>query len=393
MKVLVLSSFAFSLVNFRGKLIETMLRLGHEVVACAPDDDPEVREWLARRGASYRRIDMARAGMNPLADAALCWRYGQVMRAEKPEIVLAYTQKPIIYGGLAARIFGKARFYALVTGLGYVFSPAADERRVLRKVVSYLYRLGIRRARAIFVFNSEDAGVLEAHRIVKPGTRVTQVAGSGVDLAHFRAEPLPEGPMVFLMIARLMRDKGVIEYAEAARRLKAEYPEAKFRLLGRLDDKNPTGIAESELSSWIDEGIIEYFSETRDVRPLLASCSVFVLPSYYREGLPRTLLEAMATGRALVTSDLPGCRETVRPGTNGLLVPPRDVSALTGAMRQFLADPDLAVRFGEQSRLFAAERFDVELVNRDLLTAMNLAAPERPKISDLEQVAPLRAGL
>jgi len=391
-KVLILSSFAFSLVNFRGKLIETMLRLGHEVVACAPDHDPEVREWLERRGARYRCIEMARAGMNPLADVALCWRYGEAIRVERPDVILAYTQKPIIYGGLAARVFGKARFYALVTGLGYVFSPVADERRLLRKAVSALYRVGIKRARAIFVFNSDDARMMEEHRIVEPGTRVTQVAGSGIDLAHFRAEPLPEGPTVFLMIARLMRDKGVIEYAEAARSLKAEYPDAIFRLLGRLDDKNPTGIAENDLSSWINEGVIEYFAETRDVRPLLASSSVFVLPSYYREGLPRTLLEAMATGRALVTSDLPGCRETVRLGVNGLLVPPRDVLALTDAMRLFLADPALAARFGEQSRRFAAERFDVELVNRDLLTAMNLAGPSRVAASDMPNAA-LRAAL
>lgn len=387
MKVLIFSSFAFSLVNFRGKLIETMLRLGHEVVACAPDDDPEVRAWLEGRGARYRQIDMARAGTNPLADAALWWRYGQAIRAEKPDVVLAYTQKPIIYGGLAARMFGNARFYALVTGLGYVFSPAADERRLLRKVVSTLYRVAIKRARAVFVFNSEDAGVMEAHRIVRPGTQVTQVAGSGVDLAHFRAEPLPAGPMVFLMVARLMRDKGVIEYAEAARRLKAEFPEARFCLLGRLDDKNPTGIGEGELSSWVEEGTIEYFAETRDVRPLLASSSVFVLPSYYREGLPRTLLEAMATGRALITTDLPGCRETVRPGRNGLLVPPQNVSALTEAMRKFLADPALAVRMGEQSRCFAAERFDVELVNRELLDAMDLAAPSRAAISGAHDAA------
>lgn len=374
MKVLILSSFAFSLVNFRGRLIETMLQLGHEVIACAPDDDPEVREWLEQRGARYCRIDMARAGMNPFADMKLLWSYGQAIRTEQPDVVLAYTQKPIIYGGLAARMFGRARFYALVTGLGYVFSPAAKKRRLLRAVVSLLYRFAIAPAHAIFVFNSEDAGVLEAHGIVSPGTLVTQVAGSGVDLTYFQAEPLPKGPLVFLMIARLMRDKGVLEYAEAARRIRSEYPDVTFRLLGRLDDNNPTGIGEGELSRWVEDGVLEYHSETRDVRPLLAASSVFVLPSYYREGLPRTLLEAMATGRALITSDLPGCREAVRPGLNGLLVPPQDVSALVKAMRTFLADPDLVTAFGAQSRRFAAERFDVELVNRDVLAMMDLGS-------------------
>jgi glycosyltransferase involved in cell wall biosynthesis len=375
MKILVLSSLAYSLVNFRGRLIEAMLQAGHQVVACAPDDDADVRTWLETRGAGFRITPMARTGRNPAADLLLLWRYLQVIRHERPDVVLAYTQKPIIYGGLATRLFRKPRFHALMSGLGYVFSPAAESRWLLRAIVTRLYRTAVAKARTIFVFNADDVRVLTSQKIGATSSQVIQVPGSGVDLAHFRHEPLPQGPMVFLMIARLMRDKGVLEYGEAARRLKARYPDAVFRLLGRLETENPTAISEAELGAWVSDRTIEYFPETRDVRPLLAGSTVFVLPSFYREGLPRTLLEAMATGRALITSDLPGCRETVRPGQNGILVPPQDTDALSEAMERFLRDPALAASYGAASRSFAEEHFDVELVNRQLLRAMELDTP------------------
>jgi glycosyltransferase involved in cell wall biosynthesis len=378
MKILILSSFAFSLINFRGKLIEAMVGAGHDVIACGPDDDPEVARQLATLGARYCRTPMSRTGSNPLADLRTLAHYIGIIRRERPAVVLAYTQKPIIYGGIAARLFGRPRFYALMSGLGYVFSPASDHRPMLRAIVARLYRLAVAKARAIFVFNADDRRELLVHGIVQPTASVIQVAGSGVDLSHFAAVPLPEGPASFLMVARLMRDKGVHEYAEAARRLKRRYPEARFGLLGRLDTENPTGISEKLLEQWKADQVIDYFPETRDVRPLLAASTVFVLPSYYREGLPRTLLEAMAVGRALITTDLPGCREPVRDGRNGLLVPPRDVDALCDAMEQFLLDPSLAAAMGESSRYLAEEIFDVRKVNRQLMQVMEIDGSVRP---------------
>lgn len=372
MKILILSSFAFSLINFRGRLIAAMVQAGHEVIACAPDGDPEVERQLASMGVRYSRTRLERTGSNPLSDLRTLLGYVRIYHRERPDVVLAYTQKPIIYGGLAAKLFRKAHFYALMTGLGYVFSPAGDDRPLLRSLVSRLYRMALARAKATFVFNSDDRREMIAHGIVNESAAVIQVPGSGVDLEQFCAHPAPDGPPRFLMIARLMRDKGVIEYAEAARRLKRRYPTATFALLGRLDAENPTGITEADLDEWISARCIEYHPETRDVRPFLAASSVFVLPSYYREGLPRTLLEAMATGRALITTDLPGCREPVVEGRNGLLVPPRDVDALCDAMEQFLVDPSLAPAMGAASRYFAEERFDVRKVNAQLLRAMKL---------------------
>jgi glycosyltransferase involved in cell wall biosynthesis len=230
----------------------------------------------------------------------------------------------------------------------------------------------MRRAEAVIVFNPDDGNELKTRGIVRPGQPMIEVAGSGIDLSYYAKAPLPSGPPVFLLIARLLRQKGLLEYVEAARRLRAKHPGVRVQLLGPLDP-NPSGIARAELDAWVREGAIEYLGETRDVRPYLAASIVYVLPSYYREGIPRTVLEAMATGRAIITTDAPGCRETVTPGENGFLVPVRDPAALASAMERFVIDRSLAARMGSQSREMAEARFDVHRVNQTLLMTMGLA--------------------
>jgi len=206
-----------------------------------------------------------------------------------------------------------------------------------------------------------------------------RVPGSGVDLDHYGTAPIPAGPVRFLMIARLLHSKGLSEYAEAARRLRGRYPEARFALLGP-PDPSPAGVDAAQVEQWRREGAIRYLGEARDVRPYLAAASIFVLPSWYREGLPRTILEAMATGRAVITTDMPGCREPIEPGVNGYIVPPRDAEALAMAMERFLLRPELVARMGARARETAMERFSVERVNDILLSTMRLRAdvPSRP---------------
>ena len=377
MKVVVLASLAYSLLNFRRTLLEAMVNAGHEVIACAPEDDREIAAQLAAIGVDYQPVPMQRANSNPFADLRTLWRYVRLLRTERPDIVLAYTQKPIIYGGIATRIVGGMRFFAMVSGLGYAFTEDGGRARsLLRGIVRTLYRFGVGRAENIFVFNSDDRGEMTRHAILRPGQTVTQVPGSGIDITAFRACPLPDGPPVFLMIARLLRDKGLHEYVEAARRVRREMPEARFRLLGPLD-VNPACIKRSELDSWVAEGAIEYLGETDDVRPYLADATVYVLPSY-REGLPRTVLEAMATGRAIITTDAPGCRETVIEGKNGFLVPVRDPAALAEAMMRFVDNPSLTTSMGQRSRQLAEERYDVRRVNAQLLSAMGLDGRTQP---------------
>ena len=382
MKIVVLASLAYSLTNFRGKLLAAMVAAGHEVVACAPGESPETAAALAAMGVRYRAVAMQRADRNPFADARTLWDLIGLLREERPQVLLAYTQKPIIYGGIAARIVGGIAFHAMVSGLGFVFSDHGDasqraSRRVLRTVVSGLYRVAVAKARTIFVFNSDDRAEMRRLRIIRDDHRVIQVPGSGVDIGRFAAVPVPDGPPIFLLVARLLRDKGLAEFAEAARQVRSRYPEAQFRLLGPLD-ANPSGVTLAELAQWNASGGVEYLGETRDVAPYLAQASVFVLPSFYREGLPRTILEALATGRAIITTDAPGCREGVEPGGNGFLVPVRDADALAAAMTEFLRDPGLAARMGRRSRALAESRFDVEKVNALLLAAMAIDRPAAP---------------
>lgn len=380
MKILVLSSLAFSLVNFRGRLLAAMVEAGHEVTACAPDNDLAVREKLAEMGVGLCRTPMNRAGLNPLQDIVTLLSYIWVMFRHRPDIIIAYTQKPIIYGGLASRLyalfFRKSRYYALMSGLGYVFSPEADGRPLLRRVTSLLYRVAVAHAKGIFTFNRDDGPVMRHHAIVGDRHAIVQVPGSGIDIDAFSEQPLPSGAPVFLMISRMMRDKGVHEFAEAARLVKSEYPQITFRLVGKLEPENPTGISEETCRRWMDEGVLEYYPETRDVRPFLKEASVFVLPSYYREGLPRTLLEALATGRPLLTTDMPGCREPVNVGQNGWLVPPRDAEALAFQMMKMVEDPEMIPRMARASRRLAVDKYDVAKVNQMLMGHMQLLVPE-----------------
>lgn len=386
MKVVILASLSYSLINFRGALISAMVEEGHEVIAGAPDDDPETAAALSAIGVRYCQVPMDRTGVNPFRDLATVRRLVTLMRVEAPDVVLAYTQKPIIYGGLATRIAGgRARFHAMVSGLGHVYSDIPGRRHaLLRRIVSLLYRIGIARASSVILFNRDDEAEMRHHGILRAGHHVVQVAGSGVDVDRFKPGQPIGGPLVFLMVARLMRDKGLVEFVEAARLVRARFPEARFRILGPVDP-NPTGITLAEIQAWAAAGDVDYLGETRDVAPHLADASVFVLPTYYREGLPRTILEAMACGNPVITTDTPGCRDAVTDRSDGFLVPPRDAPALAEAMVRFIEEPELVARMGANARETACRRFDVTKVNADLLHVMGLdtdgndTARDRPR--------------
>jgi len=371
-KIFLHSSLAFSLINFRGALLQALVAAGHDVVATAPDRDPEVLAKLAAMGIGFEQVPMARASLDPIADLRTIAAYVRLMRKHRPDVVIAYTQKPIIYGGIAARLTGRAQFHVLMSGLGYVFSAEADKRRLLRRFVSSLYREGVRAARTIFVFNSDDRHEMLAHGIISDRHYVVQVSGSGVDTAAFAARPLPDGPPVVLMIARLMRDKGVYDFVQAARLVKARMPAVRFQILGRIEPNNPTAVSPAECRRWTEEGIVDILPETRDVRPFLARSTLFALPSFYREGLPRTILEALASGRPVITTDLPGCRDAIVDGRNGRLIPPRNPVALAEAVVETLSDPAALRAMADAARKAAVDRYDVHGVNEVLLACMKL---------------------
>ncbi len=369
MKIVVVASLTKSLINFRRALLEDLVKTGADVVACAPEEDAEIIRMLAERGVRFRKVEMARASTDPVEDLKTLGALYRIFRTERPDIVLAYTQKPIIYGGLAARLARIRKFYAMQSGLGFTFSEE-NANGLLRRLVALLYRAGIKRADAVFVFNSDDEAEMRRQGIIID-QRVIVVPGSGVDIAEYGASPAPAGPPVFLIVARLMRDKGHYEFVEAARRVKRRWPEARFQILGPFD-ANPASIDAGDLEQWKAEGVVDYLGETSDVRPFLAASSVFVLPSYHREGLPRSILEAMSTGRAIITTDMPGCRETVEDGVNGFIVPPKDPATLAAAMERFLIEPGLVAKMGSASRARAETKFDVRIVNALLLRTMGL---------------------
>jgi glycosyltransferase involved in cell wall biosynthesis len=299
------------------------------------------------------------------------------MRRIRPDVVLAYTIKPVIYGSLAAAVAGVPRRFALVTGLGYAFT--GERGGLLTGLIRRLYRIALERVHKVFFQNPDDQALFRQLGILRNGTPSVVVNGSGVDVGDYAVGPLPEGPARFLMIGRLLGDKGVREYAEAARRVRAVHPEAGFGLVGWIDE-NPDAIAQSELDAWVAEGCIEFEGRLADVRPAIAACSVYVLPSY-REGTPRTVLEAMAMGRPIITTDAPGCRETVVDGDNGFLVPVKSVDALVGAMLRFIDDPGLAPRMGARSRRVAEDKYDVHKVNEVMLREMGITGPVISKVT------------
>jgi glycosyltransferase involved in cell wall biosynthesis len=375
-RIAVIASYTPSLTNFRLELLKRMVESDCEVFAFAPENDPVVIAQLRSVGVSFVQIDMGRAGLNPLADLKTLLSLWRQLRRLKPDLVLPYTMKPIIYGGIAARLAGQSERSFLVTGLGHVFSEAVNSSlklALVRRLSVLLYRFALRNAKVVFAYNSADAEDIERYRLIGGRTPLVLVPGSGVDLDHFANAEIPEGPVTFLLIARLLKDKGIFDYVEAARRLRAEYPQAQFQLLGHFDP-NPTAISRQQIDAWTREGLIHYLGETTDVRPYLAACSAFVLPSYYREGIPRSILEAMATGRAIVTTNLPGCRDTVEEGINGFTVEPQNPGQLADSLRTFLHDPSLAQRMGARSRQIAEAKFDVHHVNRILLKRMGLVS-------------------
>jgi glycosyltransferase involved in cell wall biosynthesis len=369
-KVLIVASFAPSLIRFRGPLISAMVKRGHSVVAAAPDMDQQTVSALSELGAKPREIQVTNVSLNPFALVRSLNAMRALIREERPDVVLAYTVKPVILAALAGRAERVGTIVALITGAGYAFTGGLEPKRIVsRAAASLLYRIALERTDVIVFQNPDDERLFRRLRLLPQGRPSRIINGSGVDLDHFSPAPVPRGTS-FLMIARLLKDKGIREFAAAAKRLKAAHPEIPISLVGDFDP-SPDSLKREELDELISCGI-DYKGPVEDVRPAIAAASVYVLPSY-REGTPRSVLEAMAMCRAIITTDAPGCRETVTEEENGLLVPPRNSDALYRAMIRFVDEPALAQRMGEASRKLAVAKYDVREVNANLLRYAGLS--------------------
>lgn len=374
MKTLALiSNQAFSLLNFRGPLIQALVAKGVRVYALAPDYDDQVRQKIMALGAEPVDYTLTRAGMNPWRDCLDTLRLAFVLRRLQPDVTLGYFIKPVIFGTLAAWLAQVPHRVAMIEGLGFVFTNNGEalsrKRRLLRTAVSWLYRLALDKAHKVIFLNKDDIAEFVHGNLVDP-TKASCLGGIGIDLTEWPLTPPCFQPMTFLLAARLLREKGIVEFAEAARIVKSQYPAVRFVLLGALDP-NPGGLQRTEVQTWVDEGLLEWPGHV-EVQPWLAQTTVYVLPSYYREGVPRSTQEAMAMGRAVITTDAPGCRDTVADGVNGFMVPVRDVASLATAMLRFIEEPDLILSMGQESRRLAEARFDVRKSNAKLLDVLGI---------------------
>ena len=379
MRILVAAGFAPSLTGFRLPLLRALRAAGHEVHTTAPEDDAAVRERLRADGVGYHPIPLGRAALSPFADRAYASAITALVRRLGIEGFLAYTHKPIVLGLPAAAVGGARVRVAMVTGLGYAFTPGGGLRRALaRFAVRRLYRRALPKATHLFFQNPDDAADFRRLGLLKDAPEPHVIAGSGIPLEDFPQAPLPPGPPVFLMLSRLLADKGVREYAAAAALVRRQFPSVRCQLGGELD-ANPTSIRREELDSWVASGAIEYLGQLADVRPALRAATVYVLPSY-REGTPRSVLEALAIGRPVITTDAPGCRETllnlgspdtagIRTAANGLAIPVADSEALAAAMMRLTSPVAALGDLADRARHHAEDKYDVRKVNAALVSA------------------------
>lgn len=330
MKIIITANSAWNIVNFRSAIVESLLRDGHEVVILAPDD--KSLDCLCSLGARHRPVVIDNKGTAPLRDIKLFGDFRHVFSEEKPDVILSYTIKNNIYGGLAARTLN-VPFLPNVSGLGTVFLGAGW----LERVATRLYRHAFANLPRVIFQNSDDRDLF-----VERGTITREqsllVPGSGVDLCRFQFEHLPNSTdesLTFLLIARLLRDKGIHEFIDAARLVRKKYPDTCFQLLGETGVENRTAISRQQVNNWVHEGVVKYLGATEDVRPLIKKADCVVLPSY-REGTPRSLLEAAAMGRPLVATDVPGCREVVADTVNGFLCQNKDAASLSEKLIQMI---------------------------------------------------------
>ena len=399
MKFVIIGNQARAMSNFWSVLIMQAVSKGHEVVAFLPDSG----EWgqrLRDLGVRVRNYPLDRKGLNPVSDWKTLWELRRLLKEEQPDCMFAYTIKSLIYGSLAAALAGSPKRenrHVMITGLGYAFEADTFVKRVLRTVAGLLYRLALMQVKTVFFQNPDDKAVFEKFNIIPKGVQVEMCRGTGVDVEHFTTKPLPgeapvtpdsagnqasgvNTPQSFILVGRLLEAKGLREYYQAAKLVKKQHPETRFSILGPAE-QGVGSVPLEEVRGWQTEGVVEYLGESSDVRPFLEQASVVVLPSY-REGTPCSLLEGMSMGRALLATDVPGCRETVRPGSNrpgqngqeanGLLTPLKDVDALAKAMLRFIEEPGLTEKMGQNGRKLAEAEFDAQKVAAGLLKVFGL---------------------
>lgn len=368
MKIAVLSSHTSSLFWFRMDMMKDFTNNGHSVIAVGPEPEAIWNHKFEAYKVKYKQIYVNRNSTNLIYDLKTFIELCSFIKKEKPDKIFTYQAKTIIYGCLAARANGVNEVYPLIAGLGSIIRGSGLKNIIIKKLLKLQYKVALKVSKKVFFQNNDDK-----HEFIKDGLvskdKTVTINGSGVNVLRFQPVSLPNEP-VFLFIGRLIKDKGVVEYLKACKRVKVLFPNVRCLLVGPYDS-NPSALRPEELKYYTDRNIVEYFGEQTDVRTYIAQCSTFILPSYH-EGTPKTVLEAMAMGRSIITSDTPGCRETVTNGHNGFLVDVKDVCGLVAKMKTLITDPKLNKVMGERSLKLVREKYDVKLVNKAIMESMKL---------------------
>ena len=370
---MVISSETSTMFFYRKDMMLEFLRQGNQVVAAGDAPEDKWGKAYEEIGVRYRQFYVKRNGLNPADDIKTLASLKKLIAEEKPDKIFAYHSKSVVYGSIAAKMNDIDEMYALIAGLGSIIRGSGFKNSIIRTVLKSEYKYAFKLCKAVITHNSEDRQLLLDEKFTKDAAKVKTVNGSGVNLEKFMYSET-EKTNIFLFIARLIGDKGIREYMRAAEIVKGSHPEAVFRIVGPYDT-NPSAIKPEDVEKYVSAGTIEYVGELSDVTPQLNECMVFVLPSYH-EGTPKTVLEAMATGRPVITTDVPGCRAAVKDGVNGYLVPAKNAEALAEKMIYMLEHFDEAVELGNTGRKIAEDKYDAVKVNRSILKIMNIPYKE-----------------
>lgn len=373
MKLVIVASTPESIIPFRGKLILRFCNLGFKVHICAPFNEEHqniVQELKDNYFVEPHTTILGKASMNMLSDLRYLIRLIKITKSVKPDVMLCYTMKPVIYGSIAGWISKVPMRISMITGLGFIFSESHNVfKRCVQFISKILLKFSLQKNNKIFFQNIDDQKLFSQKKITSKNQLTFVTNGSGVDLNFYKVRPLPPKPS-FLLIARMINNKGIREYIKAIREVKKSYPSITFSMVGGLEE-NIDGIDLKDIYSWVAEGLVNYKGSLSDVRPEIEDCSIFVLPSY-REGTPRSVLEAMSMGRAIITTDVPGCRDTVIDGVTGILVRPKDSFDLAKAMLRLIKDSELRIEMGRKSREYVEKKYSDRLVVEQIISQLDL---------------------
>lgn len=360
MKFILISPKNRTAYNFRGDLVKKIISKGYEVIITGPNIDN--LQKIEDLGARFVEVPMNKNSLNPFQDIKYLNSLRKLFKREKPDVIMGYTAKPVIYGMIAGKLAKVPHKVGMVTGAGYAFASKSKKAKFVRIILSALYKIALGCADIAIFQNIDDQNTFINNKIANE-KKCRLVDGSGVNMDRYPFSNYPDS-LTFFMLSRVMYFKGVREYLDACAKVKATHPKVRFMLLGACEGIHDS-LSEDEIKPYIEKGIIEYFGETDNVTDFYKMCSVFVLPSY-GEGVPRTVLEAMSMGRAIITTDAPGCRETVLDGVNGFIVPIKDSETLANRMMEFVNNPDLVITMGRHSYEYCKRRFEINKINDEM---------------------------